>query len=184
MVATVLAACGGPQFAPGNQPDPMGTLPGMGPLPLDQVLILEQSGISPSDTMVRFAAARGRTVLMRHAPPDNAIFAVIDIPPDSGATDSITVTIRPVPGRYGVRFAAVPRLPGRATITFSYAVHFLAPPLDGSRHRSEATYANWLGIGRVTGDDRLAFQPFSRPAADMLRSALPQGGEYLVAAPK
>lgn len=177
-------ACGGPQFGPDNQPDPVNALPELPPQPLDQVLILEQSGISPGDTTVRFAAGRGRTVLMRHAPPDNAIFAIVDIPPDSGATDSVTITLRPVPGRYGVRVTATPRLPAGARVTFSYAVHFQAPPLDNSRYRGEVHYSQWLGVGRLGGTERLRFQPYSRPAADMVRSDLPEVGEYLVAAPR
>lgn len=184
MVLAASIGCGGPQFGPGNQPDPVRALPELPPQPFDQVLILEQAGISPSDTTLRFGAARGRRILMRHAPPDNAIFAIVDIPPDSGATDSVTLTLRPVPGRYGLRVSASPRLPPRGHITFSYAVHFQAPPLDGTRHISEVAYAQWLGIGRVTGGDRLAFLPHSRPAADMLRAGLPEPGEYLVAAPR
>ena len=180
----VAAGCGGPQFQPGAQPDPTNTLPALPPQPLDQVLILEQAGIAPSDTVVTFGADRGRRVLMRHAPPDNAIFAIVDFPPDSGATDSITVTLRPVPGRYGLVVSASPRLPPRGSATFSYAIHFLAPPLEGSRYPSEITYSQWLGIGRLTGNDRLTFLPFSRPATDMVRAALTEPGEYLVAAPR
>lgn len=179
-----MVGCGGPQFAPGNQPDPATTLPAMGPQPLAQVVILEQSGISPSDTTVRFAASRGRTVVLRHAPPDNAIFAIVQIPPDGAATDSVTLVLRPTPGRYGLTIGAEPRLPGAGTITFSYAVHFQSPSLAGSRYRNDVGYSQWLGLGRLTGPDRLTFLPFTRPAADMIRGALGATGEYLVAAPR
>jgi hypothetical protein len=155
----------------------------MAPQPLAQLLILEQAGISPSDTTVRFAAASGRTVLMRHAPPDNAIFAIVAIAPDSGATDSVTLSLRPVPGRYGLAVQATPRLPG-GTISFSYAVHFRAPSLEGSRYLGEFQYAQWLGVGRLTAAEVLTFLPFTQPAADMLRAPMTAPGEYLVAAPR
>lgn len=184
MLLFAALACGGPQFQPGDQPDPTTTLPAMPPQPLDQVLILEQAGISPSDTVVTFDAAAGRRVLLRHAPPDNAIFAIVDIPPDSGATDAITLTLSPVPGRYGLVIAATPRLPPRGSATFSYAIHFLAPSLDGTRYAGEVAYSQWLGIGRMTAPDRLTFLPFSRPATDMVRASLTEPGEYLVAAPR
>lgn len=148
------------------------------------MLVLEQAGISPTDTVVRFAAASGRRVLLRHAPPDNAVFAVVDLPPDSSASDSITLTLRPTPGRYGLSVVAAPRLPSGGRITFSYAIHFRAPPLDSSRYRGEVAYAQWLGIGRLTESDRLTFLPSRRPAADMVRAAMDEPGVYLVAAPR
>lgn len=183
-LALITAGCGGPQFAPGGQPDPTTTLPALPPQPLDQVLILEQEGISPTDTVVRFDAASGRRVLLRHAPPDNAVFAVVDLPPDSSASDSITLTLRPTPGRYGLAVSAVPRLPSGGSITFSYAIHFRAPSLDSSRYRGDVGYAQWLGVGRLTDPDRLTFLPYRRPAADMLRAPMAEPGEYLVAAPR
>jgi len=181
----MIAACGGPRYAPGNGPDPVATVQALPPQPLDRVLILEQAGASPSDTVFRFAAGLGRTILVRHAPPDNAIFAIVAIPPDSGAADSITVTLQPSPGRYGLALTASPRLPSGGTITFSYAVHFQAPStLDTSRYRDARDYARWLGIGRVLDGDRVRFLAFSHPAADMLRAPLNGQGVYVVAAPR
>jgi len=184
-VAAGLAACGGPRFAPGNGPDPVATVRALPPQPLDEVLVAEVAGVSPTDTTVRFAAAEGRTVLLRHSPPDNAIFAIVAVPPDSGASDSVTVTLRSSPGRYGLVIGAEPRLPGGGTITFSYAIHFQAPStLAGSRYRDARDYARWLGIGRVVDGDRLQFLAFSHPAGDQLRAPLDGPGSYLVAAPR
>ncbi len=181
----LLAGCGGNQFTQGGGPDPVATVRGLPPQPPDQLLVLDQGGVSPGDTTVRFAAGSGRIILLRHAAPDNAIFAILAVPPDSGATDSITVTLRPSPGRYGLSVAATPRLPDGGMLTFSYAIHFLAPStLPESRYRDARDYAQWLGIGRQLDDGRVRFLEFIHPGADMLRAPLDGEGLYLVAAPR
>lgn len=182
----LVGGCSKRQFTPGSGPDPVTVVSNLPPQPLDQVLVLEVSGVSPTDTTVRFAARAGRTVLLRHAPPDNAVFAIVSIPPDSAATDEITLTLHPLPGQYGLRVQAAPRLPPDATVAFSYAVHFQAPStLPGSRYAGTTAYSQWLGIGRLDPDGReLRFLAFTRPAADMVRAPAAQPGEYLVAAPR
>lgn len=149
-----------------------------------QLLIPDRSGVSPPDTMVRFAGRLGRTIVMRHAPPDNAIFAIVHVPADSTVNDSVTVTLRVTPGRYGLLVLGEPRLPTGTTLTFSMAIHFQAPPdIPSPAYTTTTRYAAWLGVGRLMEDGTLRYHATTRPGADMLRIVLEGGGEYLVAAP-
>jgi hypothetical protein len=179
----LLAACAGRRSAGtlGAEPAVLASLP---PQPLDRVLLLGQAGASPSDTAVAFAAWRGRTVVIRHPPPDNAIFAMITVPADSTATDSVALTLTPMPGRYGLRLLATPRLPAGTVLTFSYAIHFHAPEGAEASYGSVSRYARSMGIGQLLDDGRFRFLPERRPATDMLAIELPGSGEYAVAAPR
>jgi len=154
------------------------------PLPLSGVLVLEQAGVSPTDTTVTFPAREGRTIVMRHVPPDNAIFAILEVPADSTASGELTVEMRQVPGQYGLDLVGTPRWPEVATLTFSYAVHFQAPEGIGEHYLSPTLYGAALGIGRVLPDGRLRFLDTRRPAGDMLRATASSAGRYLVAAPR
>jgi hypothetical protein len=148
------------------------------------VLYADRSGVSPPDTTVAFLGRAGRTIVMRHTPPDNAVFAVIDVPGDSTATDSIRLTLRVIPGRYGLEVRGEPRLPTGTTLTFSYAIHFQSPPeIPSTAYPTVTRFATWLSIGRTLGDGTFQFQPSVRPGGDLLRVVLPEAGEYLVAAP-
>lgn len=154
------------------------------PLPLAAVLVLEQAGVSPTDTTVTFPARDGRTIVMRHVPPDNAIFAILEVPADSAATGMLTLRLSQVPGQYGLDLVAAPRWPDGATLTFSYAVHFQAPEAAAAHYLSPALYGAALGVGRLLGEDRLQFLDTRRPAADMVRAPATAAGRYLVAAPR
>ncbi len=154
------------------------------PQPLDRVLLLEQSGASPDDTTVTFAASRGRSIAMRHAPPDNAVFAILAVPADPLATDTIVLTLAPMPGRYGLRIDAAPRLPPGTSLTFSYAIHFQAPAGALARYATVSRFARAMGIGRVLGSDRFQFLPERHPATDMLATSVDLPGDYIVAAPR
>jgi hypothetical protein len=147
-------------------------------------LFPDRSGISPPDTVIRFAARVGRTVVLRHAPPDNAVFAILSVPADSTATDSLTLTLRVTPGRYGLQVLGEPRLPTGSLLTFSMAIHFQAPPeVPSATYPSATRYAAWLGIGLLQADGGLRYHDTSRPGGDLLRTVLGANGEYLVAAP-
>ncbi len=144
----------------------------------------DRTGVSPPDTTVRLSARTGRTIVMRHAPPDNAVFAIVRVPPDSSASDSLTLSLRVTPGRYGVTVTGEPRLPTGTLLTFSMAIHFQEPSAVPSAVYPTATrYAAWLGIGQTLADGRLQYLLTSRPGADMLRAGLTGNGEYQVAAP-
>jgi hypothetical protein len=153
-------------------------------LSLSQVLVADRSGLSPSDTAVTFHAAQGRTVVMRHTAPDNSIYAILTMPADSTASDSVTVTLRATPGRYGLQLGAAPRLPSGSVLTFSYAIHFIPPAtVPNGTYPSISRYADWLGLGRLQGDSSFKFLSHTRPGGDMLRATISEPGEYLIAAP-
>ena len=157
------------------------TLP---PQATGQLLFADRSGVSPPDTMVRFAGRMGRTIVLRHAPPDNAVFAILHIPADSAVNDSVTVTLRVTPGRYGLLVLGEPRLPAGTALTFSMAIHFQAPPeIPSAAYTTTTRYAAWLGVGRLMEDGTLRYHETTRPGADLLRIVLGEPGEYLVAAP-
>jgi hypothetical protein len=184
-VLTIVLAIGcagqGSGIGPANEGPLLANLP---PQPLDRVLFLEQAGASPDDTMVTFAANRGRSIAMRHAPPDNAVFAIITVPADPLATDTIVLTLAPMPGRYGLRISAAPRLPAGTDLTFSYAIHFQAPAGALDRYATVSRFARAMGIGRVLEGDRFQFLPERHPATDMLATSVDLPGDYVVAAPR
>lgn len=156
-------------------------MPALGPA---QLLAADRSGISPTDTVVEFAARQGRVVVIRHIAPDNAVFAIVSVPPDSNATDRVTLTLRPLPGRYGLQVAATPRLPDGTVLTFSYAIHFQAPAaIPSASYPTAARYAEWLAIGQLQADGNFRYLANTRPGGDLLRAVLPGPGEYLIAAP-
>lgn len=134
--------------------------------------------------MVRFAARAGRTVVLRHAPPDNAVFAMLTVPADTTAADSVTLTLRVTPGRYGLQVIGEPRLPAGTVLTFSYAIHFQAPPdVPSLAYPTTTRYADWLGIGQLLDNGGLRYLETARPGGDLLRTVLTGGGQYLIAAP-
>jgi hypothetical protein len=151
---------------------------------MTEVLVLEQAGVAPTDTSVSFAARDGRTIVMRHVPPDNAVFATLTVPPDSAATGTLTVSLRQVPGRYGLVVTATPTWPTGTTLSFSYAMHFQAPDGIAAHYLGPSLYESALGIGRVMDEGRFDFLPTTRPAADMLRAAITEPGQYAAAAPR
>ena len=62
-----------------------------------QVFVLESWGTAPNDTVVTWAAADQRVIVLRRAPPDNNLFGRIVFPPGSvvpRSGDSATVRVR------------------------------------------------------------------------------------------
>lgn len=184
VIATGIGSCTTRQIAPVGAPATTVRLSSLPPRAAEGLLFLEQAGVSPEDTVVTFDASRGRTVVVRHAPPDNAIFAMIAIPADSGASGQTTLSISHIPGRYGVRLEAIPGLPRGSTLTFSYAVHFLPPAGAMARYSNVTRFARALGVVRLRDDGLFQFLAERRPAADMLRAPIDEPGEFLVAAPR
>lgn len=133
---------------------------------------------------MRFAARGGRTIVLRHAPPDNAIFAILAVPADSTSSDSLTLSLRVTPGRYGLQVQGEPRLPPGTVLTFSYAIHFQAPPeVPSAAYPTVTRFADWLGVGQLLADGGLRYHLTARPGGDLLRIVLQESGEYLIAAP-
>ena len=156
----------------------------MAELPADRLLQPDRSGVSPNDTTVTFPAARGRTIVVRHTPPDNAVFAILEVPADSSASGQMTIGLTVVPGRYGVILSSQPQLPAGTRLTFSYAIHFQAPPqVPSTSYPTVARFAEWLGLVHQTGDGTYEFIAHRNPGDDMISITLPEAGTYLLAAP-
>lgn len=153
-------------------------------MPLERVWLIERGGASPGDTVVTFPARTGRTVVLRHPAPDNATFAVLVVPADSGTRGERTLTLAPMPGRYGLTVTAEGALPEGTTLLFSYAAHFVAPAEAAVRYPSLSALERGLGVGRLRPDSLFEFVAATRPAADMLRFPLTTPGRYLLAAPR
>jgi hypothetical protein len=180
-----LAACRGRPQVQTDPGDPVET-PNV-TLPPSQLFVLEAWGTPPEDTAVSFRPGAPRTVLLRHAPPDNTIFAELFLPaalfPDSAA-DSIQIGVEPRPGVYGLAITSSRPFGEGARLTFKYPVHFQAPAAAAQRYGSEAQFERALGIGVQQEDGRVRLLPSTRPAADNLAATIPGPGVYLVAAPR
>jgi len=183
----LLAACGGP---PRGAAAPAGPAPAtvVQVLPLDQLYVLEMGGAPAADTSVTVANGTARTVIVRHAPPDNNVFLVLTLPADAftadSTRDSITNTVRPQPGTYGVAIDFDAPIGRGATITFKYPVHFLAPRDALQRYGSALAYERALAVARRRADGQYVLLASTRPATDNLAAPLGVAGVYLAAAPR
>jgi hypothetical protein len=178
-------ACGGRAATAGrNTPGPAGATR---VVPLEAAFVLETAGPPPADTSVTFTAGTFRTIILRHGPPDNLVFAELEFPPKAFAADSgrsVTVGVHPRPGIYGVDVTISLRLAPGASLTFEYARYFSAPARATAAFGTDVLYERALAIGKLLPGGQLAFLPSTRPASDNIRSALPGPGSYLVAAAK
>jgi hypothetical protein len=177
------AACGSRQPVPQTAP--------AGPtaarvLPLTRIIVLETSGPAPSDTSVSFTAGTSRTIVLRHGPPENIVFAELTFPPgafaDSGQV--VTVDVRPRPGVYGLDVSTSLPFRGGATVVFDYARYFSAPVRARQVYRSDVAFERALAVARVLPDNQIELLPSIRPELDNIGAALPAPGSYLVAAPQ
>jgi hypothetical protein len=156
-------------------------------VPLARSLVLETSGPPPSDTSVSFVSGEQHTIVLRHGPPENIVFARLSFTAaafaDSGQT--VTVEVHPRPGLYGLDFTtSTPLQPSGATLAFEYPRFFSAPSRATQVYGSDIAYERALAIGRLVPDNQLELLPSSRPAADNLSAAVPGPGRYLAAAPQ
>lgn len=186
VLALLGTGCGGRPGDPREETAP-GRPGALAALPLERLFVLEMGGAPAGDTVVTFAAASPRTVVLRHAPPDNTVFAELEFPAEltAGAgRDSVRVAIRPRPGVYGIELATEPALGPGARLTFKYPVHFSAPAAARARYGSNPALERALAIARLGADAVYTMLPSERPAADNLAAALPGPGTYLVVAPR
>jgi hypothetical protein len=150
----------------------------------DSVFILEVGGTPPTDTVVRLAPGERRAIVLRHGPPDQAAFAVVEFGDSAFADgDSIEVTIRPRPGVFGLDISSS-RAFREGTVTFKFARHFAAPLAARERYGSDELFERQLAVGRLPGDGRIILLPTRRPASDNVSAALDGPGAYVVAGPK
>lgn len=184
-VALVVAGCGGGASREG----PPGTARGADApreVPVASLFVLESAGTPPADTQVVVHGGQPRVVILRHGPPENATFA--DLRFDAAAFragDSVRVTIRPVPGIYGVDLETErPFAAGTAHVTFKYARYFSAPIDARRRYGSDAAFERTLAVARMGDGGMATLLPSTRPGADALRADLPGPGRYFVAAPR
>lgn len=160
------------------------------PARLDRLFLLDSWGVPPEDTVVTFAADEPRVVILRRGAPDNSVFAALDFPPGvlvpPDGRPSATLSIRPRPGAYGLDLIMEPgsRMRPGATITFSYAVHFVMPDGARQRYRTPIEFERELLVVQVGGDGSATFLPSRRPASDHLAAMLTGPGRYVVAAPR
>jgi hypothetical protein len=156
-------------------------------LPLARAIGLETLGPPPSDTSVSFTVGEPHTIVLRHGPPENIVFARLNFTAaafaDSGQT--VTVEVHPKPGVYGLDVAtSLPLRGGEATVVFDYARYFSAPSRARQVHGSDVAFERALAVGRLLPDNQIELLPSTRPAPDNLAAGLPAPGSYLVAAPQ
>ena len=177
------AACGSRQPVP--QAGPSGPTAAR-VLPMNRMVVLETSGPAPSDTSVSFTAGTQRTIVLRHGPPENIVFAELTFPPDAFADSGqvVTVDVRPRPGIYGLDVSTSLPLRGGATVVFDYARYFSAPVRARQVYRSDGAFEQALAVGRVLPDNQIELLPSIRPQLDNIGAPLPAPGRYLVAAPQ
>jgi hypothetical protein len=183
-LALGLIACGGRPGATGERAQPAAP---SRIIPLTDAIVLETAGPQPADTTVTFVTGRPRVIILRHGPPENVVFAELDFPAGSFATDSgreVRVEVRPRPGVYGLDIATSVPLAEGASVVFKYARYFAAPARARAVYGSDAAYERALAVGQVRADSLPALLPSTRPASDVVRAPLLQAGTYLVAAPR
>ena len=153
----------------------------------DKVWFLEASGSPVADTTVTFAAAVGRTLVMRHRSPDDAIFVVLQFPPAADTLrrrDTLHVTIRPTSAAYGFTLTTPDRLPSGMQATFSYAVHFRTPADAAVKYPSPGRFELLVVPALISSDRHVQFLTGTRPAADMLRFPVAVAGTYALVVPR
>jgi hypothetical protein len=136
---------------------------------------------------VTFATRTGRTIVMHHASPDDAIFLILQFPASTDTSrtrDSMHVTIRPTPGRYGFTLTTADKLGIGTIATFSYALHFRTPAEAAAKYPSPGRFEQLLLPALVTSDKGVQFLKPTRPAADMLRFPVATSGTYALVVPR
>jgi hypothetical protein len=142
--------------------------------------------------------ARATTVRLVHPDGFNSPYVEVEFPPGSlrsldgtllGPTDSVSITITPEPGGYGLTLrpaglelvsSALP------TARFVLAAYGDLSVADGSTtYASRTAYANALAIWEDIGIDLWGLVPGSRYAAgDLVTGRIPGPGRFRVAAPR
>jgi hypothetical protein len=156
-------------------------------LPLARVLVLETSGPPPSDTSVSFTTGEPRTIILRHGPPENIVFARLSFAAaafgDSG--QAVTVDVHPRPGIYGLDLSTSRPLRNRgASLAFEYARFFSAPSRARQVYGSDVAFERELAVGRLLPDDQIELLPPQHAISDRRGADLPGPGSYLLAAPQ
>ena len=157
-------------------------------LPLSQLFVLEMGGVPPNDTVLTFRTGKTRRVILRQAPPDNTVFVELIFNAESfaapGTPDSVTVSVHPRPGVYGVD-VAMTVVPGPgAFVRFRYPVHFAAPVAAVAHYGSGVRVEQALSVATRLPNGDYGLLPSDRPASDNLEAPMSGTGTYLVVAPR
>jgi len=200
-----VGACGIPSPAPPRPTRGPEVIPPPLPGTLATAFILESAGIPPDDTTVIIPGGQRRVISVRRGPPDNSLFAVVIIadstlssladvtaPPRRAdtslavpPTDSVRISVRSLPGRYGVDLEIEGgQLASLVTVAMSYALDFVAPAGARERYGGDLGYEAALFLARLEPDGRVVYLPTSRPGSDLLAARVPGPGRYVVAAPQ
>ncbi len=182
-LALLALGCGG--GPPVQGPEPESTASVVRLVDRDRLYLVEAWGAAPNDTVLTVAVGEPRVVILRHGPPDNAVFAELELPADvfdADGMDSVRVTLTPIPGLFGVTITSEAPVRPTAALTFKYAMHFVAPGGATERYGTNVAFETALFVGRLQQDGRVAVLNSTRPASDNLRALLPATGTYVVAA--
>ncbi len=178
------AACGGARSPdPGKPAAPTGVRV----IPMSEAIVLETAGPPPpADTTVTFIAGQARTIVLRHGPPENVVFAELTFPPPAFAEHGreVRVEVRPRPGVYGLDVVTSLPIRDSAAVAFKYPRYFAASGRARAIYGSDGAYERALAVGRMLPGGMLALLPSTRPFPDVLRAPLPASGTYLAAAPQ
>ena len=180
-----VAACTGSR--PGGAPEPVALLAAGQSAGSDHLFLLEATGTVPGDTTIDFDPAIGRTLILRHRAPDDAIFLILTVPAHAVVARSgrdARITVLPVPGAYGFHLTTLDSLGPGITATFSYARHFEAPAGAIVRYGSAIAFETALGAARYTSETQLQILSSARPGANMIRFPVTIGGTYVLVAPR
>ena len=151
----------------------------------DSVFVLEVGGTPPADTVVRLAPGERRVIVLRHGPPDQAAFAVVDFG-DSAFTggDSVERHHPLATRRLRPRHQQQPRVPrGQRHVQ-------VRAPLRGTprgaralrqRRTLRAPSSPWAGCPATAASS--CFPP-GAPRPTTSRAALDGPGAYVVAGPR
>ncbi|MGQ0703401.1 MAG: hypothetical protein ACT4PM_09760 [Gemmatimonadales bacterium] len=158
-------------------------------LPLSRVFVLEAAGAMPDDTTVTVVPGIDRVIVLRRSAPDFGLFARVTLPDTAlragGNGSPAELTLRPVPGEYGLDLEITDSLAPGGTLLFSYGSHFVAPAGARERYGSDLLFERELRIARVRGaGDSVELLPTSRPGTDLVGAVMPAAGRYLVVAPR
>jgi hypothetical protein len=155
-------------------------------LPLSRVIVLETSGPAPSDTSVSFAAGTPRTIVLRHGPPENILFARLVFSAGAFADSGqlVTVEVRPRPGVYGLDVGTSKPIRGAASVVFDYARYFSAPGRARQVYRGNVAFEQALAVGRMLPENQIELLPSVRPELDNVSAPVATAGSYLLAAPQ
>ncbi len=167
--------------------------PAPGPTPrtfsASQVFTVEVWGAQAPDTQVTFVASSGRSIVLRHGPPDNTVFAEVEVPAGAlaprGGGGLVTLSIRPLPGIYGLTLESEAALTTPVHLTFKYPVHFAAPSDSRARYPTDVLFEQALVIALVENDGaQFRTLRSTRPASDNLEATVSMLGRYQLVAPR